>query len=115
MTLDVRNLQRMMKQMNTQEIPAEKVEFHLSGGRKLVIEKPSVVKMEVMGQINYQVSGNAREVQIDIGPSPASSAAAEEGDADLVSSATGSSKEDARAALSETGGDIAAAILKLKK
>jgi nascent polypeptide-associated complex subunit alpha len=103
--MDVRNLQRMMKQMNTEELPAESVEIRMKDGKTLTIEKPSVTRMEIMGQVTWQVTG--RPVESAAGP--------KQEDVGMVASAAGVTEAVAGAALEESGGDIAAAILKLKK
>jgi nascent polypeptide-associated complex subunit alpha len=102
--MDVRNIQKLMKQMSTEELPVTRADFLLENGKILRIEKPAVTKMQVMGQITYQVTGDAKEV----------SGGAAEDDVQMVVAGAGCSEEDARKALTENGGDIAAAILKLK-
>jgi nascent polypeptide-associated complex subunit alpha len=108
--MDVRNLQKMMKQMNTEELPAERVDILLEGGKILRIAKPSVVKMQIMGQVTFQVSGDATEVD---GAAPDESYS-DEGDVRLVVAGCGCTDEEAKKALAESRGDIAAAILKIK-
>lgn len=103
--MDVRNLQKIMKQMSTEELDATRVEIFLSGGRRLAIENPSVVRMQVMGQTTFQVSGEASEV---LGASSGAD------DIKVVMDAAGCPADAASKALEESGGDIAAAILRLK-
>lgn len=83
-------------------------------GKEIVIENASVAIMDAHGQRSYQISGDATE-------RPLSGTAAEEekpveipeSDVDLVVAQTGAKPEDARAALLEAKGDLAAAILLL--
>ncbi|MFH0961344.1 MAG: nascent polypeptide-associated complex protein [archaeon] len=106
--MDVRNLQKIMKQMSTEELDAEKVEIFLADGRKLVVERPAVVKMQVMGQTTFQVSGEVSETGSGTSPERSTD------DARVVAEASGKTEEEAGRALEETGGDIAAAIIKFE-
>ncbi len=105
--MDLRNMQKMLKQMNTEQIDAEEVLIKTSKGETLSIKNPQVVRMEMMGQTTFQVVGTAVPVQEEKGPSAE--------DVELVMEKTGASKEKADAALKESGGNIAEAILKFKK
>lgn len=105
--MDLRNMQKMLKQMNTEQIDAEEVLIKTSSGETLSIKNPQVVKMEIMGQTTYQVVGSAVPVHEEKGQS--------DEDVELVMEKTGASKEKVDTALKESGGDIAEAIMKLKK
>ena len=107
--MDPRAMQRMMKQMGmeTEEIPATKVTFELEGGKKLIIADPKVTAMTMQGQKTYTVMGAAQE------ESGKKEIPAE--DITMVVDATGKSKTDAKKALEEHDGDIAAAITALKE
>lgn len=82
--------------------------------KEIVLNNASVAIMDAHGQRSYQISGDATE-------RPLSGAAAEEekpieipdSDVDLVAAQTGAKTEDAKAALLEAKGDLAAAILLL--
>lgn len=105
--MDLRNMQKMLKQMNTEQIDAEEVLIRTSSGETLSIKNPQVVKMEIMGQTTFQVVGTALPVQEEKkGPS--------DEDVELVMEKTGASKEKVDTALKESNGDIAEAIMKLK-
>jgi nascent polypeptide-associated complex subunit alpha len=99
-------MQRMMKQlgMKTEELNAKRVVFELEG-RNLVIDNPNVSAVEVSGQKTYTVMGEAREEQAE--------ASAE--DVKLVMEQAGVGEEKAKKALEKAEGDIAQAILDLKK
>lgn len=103
--MDMRNMQKMLKQMNTEQIDADEVLIRTSKGGTLSIKNPQVVKMEIMGQTTFQVVGTA--VPLQEGPS--------EEDVKLVMEKTGAGRDEVDAALKESDGDIAEAILKLKK
>jgi len=107
--MDPKSLERMMKQLGikTEEIKAKKAVFELENGGRLVIEKPSINAMTVQGKKTYTIMGEEREEkgkkevpQEDIG---------------MVVEQTGASKEKARKALEKNDGDIAKAIMELKK
>lgn len=82
--------------------------------KEIVIENASVAIMDAHGQRSYQISGDATE-------RPLSGTVAQEensieipqSDVDLVVSQTGAKHQDAKAALVEAKGDLAAAILLL--
>jgi nascent polypeptide-associated complex subunit alpha len=83
--------------------------------REIVISNASVAIMDAHGQRSYQISGDASERSLASAPSLEAEAPLEipDSDVDLVCSQTGASPSDARAALIEAGGDLAAAIMKL--
>lgn len=90
--------------IKTEEIAAKRVIFELQD-KKLVIEQPQVTAMVVQGQKTFTVMGDAKEETAGI-PSE---------DIELVAEQTGATKKQAEQALIETNGDIAQAIVKLKK
>lgn len=111
-----RELKRLMKRMGIEleELQdAERVEIHLKN-KKLVIEKPQVVAMHSRGETIYQIIGKAREEPIESPQKETVEIEISEEDIEFVASQTGVSREEARKALVEAGGDIAEAILKLQ-
>lgn len=98
----------MMRQMGiqTEEIPAKRVIIE-SGDKRIVIEPATVSAMTVQGQKTYTVNGTESIEELEFKPS--------EEDIKMVAEQAGCSEDDANAALRETKGDIAEAILKLKK
>ena len=56
-------MKAVMKQMGIQqeEINAEKVTIDKTDGSKIVINNPSVVKIKMQGQENFQISGDISE------------------------------------------------------
>jgi len=99
------DIKKLMKQMNMQQLPVAKVEFHLENGDVLVIKDAEVTKMDVMGQQVYQVKGDAVKAENEI---PLE-------DVKLVAYQTGASDEEALKRLKEVKGDIALAIKLLKE
>ncbi len=100
-------MQKMMSQLGikTNELNVEKVILQLKDGKILQIDNPQVTKMIIQGTDTYQVIGSAVEVEEKIS----------EEDINLVSEQANCSKEIAEKTLKETDGDIAEAIMKLKK
>jgi nascent polypeptide-associated complex subunit alpha len=105
-----RQMRQMMKQMGIQQQDIEdavRVEI-VCESRKIVIEPCQVAAVNMMGQKTWQVSGEAREESLD--------AKAEISDEDVrtVAEQAGVSEKEARQAIEEAEGDLAAAILKLR-
>lgn len=103
--MDPRSMARMMQQMGIKndEVPATRVIIEQAGGQ-IIIDSPSVTKITMQGQSSFQISGKVSE-----------QAAIRADDIQLVAGQTGASGADAKKALEECAGDIAGAILKLKK
>jgi len=106
--IDPRRMQAMMKQMgiSTEEIPAKKVIIETSE-KRIIIEPCQVSAMTVQGQKTFTVAGTERQEEKELEVSAE--------DVEMVAEQTGASKKEAEKALRETKGDIAEAILKLKK
>ena len=60
--LDPKKMQAMMKQLGIkqEDIDAKRVIIEKEDG-KIIIEEPSVVKVNMQGQETFQISGNIRE------------------------------------------------------
>ncbi len=103
--INPKQMQAMMKQfgIKTEEINAKRVIFELED-KKLVIEEPQVSAMIVQGQKTYTVIG--KETTEESVP---------EQDIKMVSEQAKCSPAEAKKALEETNGNIAEAIIKLKK
>ena len=101
-------MQSMMKQMgiSTEEIPAKKVIIETSE-KRIVIEPCQVSAMTVQGQKTFTVAGTEREEAKELELSKE--------DVEMVAEQAGVSEKEAEKALKESKGDIAEAILKLKK
>ncbi len=105
--IDPKQMAKLMAQMGikSEEILVDRVVIEKKNGGKIVVENPSVTVIEIGGQKTFQVAGEAREEKEPPGKS----------DADLVMEQAGCSREEAEKALADAGGDIAKAILELKK
>ncbi len=105
--LNQRQMEKMMKQlgMKTENIDAVEVIIRTKD-KEIVVENPSVQKINAMGQQTIQIQGNIVERDIQN---------FSEEDIKLVAEQGKVSQERAREVLDETNGDIAEAILKLQK
>jgi len=105
--LNPKQMEKMMKQlgMKVEEIDAEVVIIRTKE-KEIVIEKPSVQKVNMMGQDTFQIQGNVVERNLE---------SFNEEDVKLVMEQAGVSEDLAREVLKETNGDIAEAILRLEE
>lgn len=103
--IDPKKMNAMMKQMGIaqEEIDAKRVIIECED-KNIIIENPSVMKIKMQGQENFQISG-------DITEETKEDSATE--DIKTVAEKTGCSEEEARKALEENNGDLAEAILSL--
>ena len=104
--INPKKMQAMMKQMgiDQDEIEASKVVIEKNDGGKIVINNPSVTKIDMQGQTNFQVSGDISEEEgVDN---------AEE-DIKTIVEKTGVSEDEAKKALSDAEGDLTEALLNL--
>ncbi len=108
MRINQRKMQEAMRRLGIQqqEVPAESVIIE-SSDKRIIIDSPQVVKVNLMGQETFQITGAVREEPIEFKPS--------EEDVKLVMEKTGKSKEEVVEALKSSNGDIASAILKLSQ
>ena len=102
--MNPRQMQKMMNKMGMkqEEIPASEV--IIKGPKEIIIKNPHVVKVNVMGQETYQITGEASE-----------GSGISKDDVMTVSVQAGVSEEDALKALEKTKGDLAEAIIDLQK
>jgi nascent polypeptide-associated complex subunit alpha len=106
--IDPRTMRNMMARMGikSSEINADKVSIECPT-KTIIIENPQVTLIEAQGTKSFQITGDISEIErsvaIDIS----------EDDVKMVMERSGASEEASRNALEGTGGDIAAAILKL--
>ncbi len=113
--LSPRELKRLMKRMGIEieELKdVEKVEIILHE-KKIVVRNPQVIAMHSRGETIYQIIGKTTVEELGETPSREEVEVSEE-DIDFIVSQTGVSREEAKRALIEANGDLAAAILKLQ-
>ncbi len=95
--------------IKTEEINALRVTIE-TDDKNIVIESPQVTKISAQGSVSFQIGGDVKEEQKLV------SVEITEDDIRLVMEQTGETDEQKiREALENSGGDIAAAILELKK
>lgn len=111
--MNAKQMEKMMKQMGIQQeqIDADEVIIKTGGG-EILVSNPQVVKVKMGGQETFQITGEISKRAAPEGAQMKEKFSEE--DAKLVAQQSGASLEDARTALTETG-DIAEAIMKLKK
>lgn len=104
--LNPKQLEKAMKRMGIkqEEIDAKKVIIKCED-KELVINNPQVLKVNMMGQESLQITGNIEERELE---------KFTEEDVKTIMDQVKCSKEEAREALEDSDGDLAAAILALK-
>ena len=108
--INPRQAAKMMKRMGIQQQDIDATEVIIRTPEKeLVISNPQVSKVNMMGQETFQVIGDVREKVIETEPE------INEEDIKTVMEQAKVTKEQARAAIKAAQGDLAKAILDLKK
>jgi len=104
--LDKRQMEKMMKQMGiaSEEVEASEVVIRAKG-KEIIISDPQVTKIKMSGTETFQIEGNISERIAE---------KFSEDDINMVMEQTGANEHAAREAL-KSEGDLAKAILKLKK
>jgi len=103
--MNPKQIEKMMSQMGIKSSKVEAVRVVIEReGDRVVIEPAEVMAVEMQGKRTYQISGTERIEQ-----------ALSEDDVKLVATQANVDEEAAREALKTANGDIAQAILKLKK
>ncbi len=105
--INPKQMKQAMKKlgMKQEEIPAEQVIIKCSD-KELIIQNPQVMKVNMMGQDSLQITGDIQERELKT---------YSEEDIKTVIQQTDCSEQEAIEALKETQGDLAEAILKLKR
>lgn len=118
--MDPRQMKLAMKRMGitTEELEGVEEVVIRMADKERVIKAPQITIMTVQGQKTYQVVGESEEERArgaDSGPSAGAPAAHNipDEDVELVAAQAQVSHEEARAALEETGGEPAEAIIAL--
>ncbi len=99
-------MQEAMRRLGIQqqEVEADRVIIETSD-KRIIINSPQVVKVNLMGQDTFQITGSISEENKEFKPS--------EEDVKLVMEKTGKDRDKVVEVLKETNGDIASSILKL--
>ncbi len=109
MKLNPRDLQKAMQRfgIQQQEVSASEVIIRCPD-KDIIIEKPQVAKVNMMGQDTWQITGNAVEKARSSEPE------IKEEDVQTVMQQANVSKEKALEAIKSANGDLAQAILNLQ-
>lgn len=102
-----------MRQMGIQQQEINATEVIIkTADKEFIISNPSVAKVNMMGQETFQISGEITERELS---STSSASEISEEDIKTVMEQTGADQKSAKKALEEADGDLAQAILNLKK
>jgi nascent polypeptide-associated complex subunit alpha len=105
--MNPKQMKKMMSQMGIQQIDIPATEVIIKTKEKeLIFKNPEVAKVKAMGQETYQIIGTPIERKLE---------KFTEEDILTVANQAECTEEEARAALEETNGDLAEAIIKLEK
>ncbi|MDP3027218.1 MAG: nascent polypeptide-associated complex protein [Nanoarchaeota archaeon] len=105
--LDPKKMQAIMSQMGIkqEEIDAKRVIIE-TDEKNIIINNPSVVKINMQGQDSFQISGDVTEEE-------AGKEDNSEEDIKTITEKTGCTEEQAKQALEDANGDLTEAILNL--
>lgn len=105
--MNPKQLEKMAKKMGMQMDNIDAIEVIIkTADKEIVISNPQVSKVNMMGQETFQISGDVSEKS----KQPFTG-----DDVVMVVSQTGATEEEAKRALGDTNGDLAEAIMMLKK
>ncbi len=108
--MNPRKVQQMMKQMGIQQVDVPATEVIIkTEDKEIIITNPSVQKVNMMGNENFQISGEITERELSTAPEIS------EDDIKTVMDQTGKSEEEAKTAIENAEGDLAEAIMGLSK
>lgn len=108
--MNPRKMQQAMKRMGIQQVEIDATEVIIKTPEKnIIISNPSVSKVNMMGQQTYQVVGEAHEESVSTKPD------INEEDIKTVMEQTNVDEATAKSAIESHDGDLAAAIMGLKK
>ncbi len=110
--LNPKDMARLMRQLGIQQedLSVASVVITLTTGERLVFTQPSLVKIRMQGQEVYQLIGTPEHLPAEEAP-----LTIRDEDVQTVMEQAGVTAEEARRALEEAEGDLAAAILKLEE
>lgn len=106
----MKNMAKAMKRMGIQqtELEAKQVIIRFED-KELIFTNPQVSKVNMMGQETYQIIGEPEEKNVNTTPDLS------EDDIQTVMDQTGKSHDEAKTAIQNNNGDLAAAIIELKQ
>ena len=117
--LNPKKMQAMMKQLGikSEDIEAERVIIEKSDNAgRIIIENPSITKINVQGQDQFQISGDVREEAGEESETEEESPEDLEQDIQTIIEKTGKTdKEEVALCLEKNNGDIVKTILELSE
>jgi nascent polypeptide-associated complex subunit alpha len=107
--LDPRMMKEAMRRMGIKqsEIDADQVIIRCKD-KQIIISNPQVTKIDMQGNVSYQISGESEEKSLTAEPELT------EDDINTVAEQAGVSKDDAKKALLKNKGDLAKTIMELR-
>ncbi|MFH1133242.1 MAG: nascent polypeptide-associated complex protein [Nanoarchaeota archaeon] len=110
MNINPRQMQQAMRRMGIQQVDIEATEVIIrTPTKQMLFQSPQVAKINMMGQESFQVIGTPIVSDLDASPS------IDEDDIATVAEQAGVSKKEAEQTIKDANGDLAEAILRLKK
>jgi len=107
--MNPRQMKAAMKKLGIQQQEIDATEVIIrTADKEIVVLDPQVSKINMGGQETFQVVGNVEERELD------TAAEINEDDVKTVMEQAGVSEDEARKAIEEAEGDLAAAIMALK-
>jgi len=112
--INPKKMQAMMKQMGIaqEEINANQVIIK-TNEKNIIISNPSVIKIKMQGQENFQISGDISEQEKESKDEQEPEEDTTEEDIQTIIEKTGVNEEQAKDALEKSNNDLADAILSL--
>jgi len=109
--LNPKKMQAVMKQMgiSQQEVPAKRVVIEKQDGN-IIIENPSIVKIDMQGQENFQISGDITEEETSSEEEQKDNM---DEDIKTIMQKCNCLEQEAKMALEKANGDLTEAILNL--
>jgi len=108
--MNSRKAAQMMKKMGIQQVEIPAIEVIIKTPEKeIIITDPQVSKVNMMGQETFQIIGNINERQLSTKPE------INQEDVKTVMEQADVTEEEAKKAIEDSEGDLAKAILSLKK
>jgi len=108
--MNPRKMQQMMKQLGIQQVDVPATEVIIrTEDKEIIITNPSVARVNMMGQENFQISGDIEERELSSAPDIS------DDDIETVMEQAHVDKETAKKAIEDSEGDLAEAIMNLSK
>jgi len=106
--MNPKQMKQAMKQLGIKQDDVDATEVIIKTRKKdIIIKNPSVQRINMHGNISFQISGKVAEAETNNTPD------INEEDIEMVMKQTGCTKEEAQAAIEICEGDLAQAIMEL--